>query len=170
MILRLVRHGETDWSAERRYTGRTDVDLNAEGRVQAAALSVIADTHYDSIWCSDLRRCLDTARLMGVTATPTPELREFDFGELEGKRWDDLDGPTQRGLLVFDGFVAPGGESVAAFGERIDAFVAGLGPGHHLLVAHGGVVRHLLRRTGVDADVRPGTWRDLEPGAADQRG
>ena len=164
MILRLVRHGETDWSAERRYTGRTDVDLNAEGRVQAAALSVIADAPYASIWCSDLSRCVETARLMGVVAELTPELREFDFGELEGKTWDELDDATQQGLLDFDGFVAPGGESVAAFGERIDAFVAGLGPGHHLLIAHGGVVRHLLRRTGTDADVRPGTWRDLELG------
>lgn len=164
LILRLVRHGETDWSAERRYTGRTDVDLNAAGRVQAAALSRIADERYDSIWCSDLHRCVETARLMGVAATPTAELREFDFGEIEGKRWEDLDQGTQRGLLDFDGFVAPGGESVAAFGERIDTFVARLGPGHHLVIAHGGVVRHLLRRTGTDADVRPGTWRDVEIG------
>ncbi|MEM8705368.1 MAG: histidine phosphatase family protein, partial [Actinomycetota bacterium] len=62
-----------------------------------------------------------------------------------------------------DGFVAPGGESVVAFGARIDAFVAGLRPGRHLVIAHGGVIRHLLRRTGTDADVRPGTWRDLDP-------
>ena len=162
MRLRLVRHGETDWSAERRYTGHSDVPLNAVGVAQAEALASIAEGPYDSIWCSDLTRCVETARLMGVDAMPTPELREFDFGDLEGKRWDDLDELIRQGLLDFDGFVAPGGESVAEFGARIDAFVHDLGRGHHLLVVHGGVIRHLLRRSGVDADVRPGTWRDLD--------
>ncbi|MAJ88136.1 MAG: alpha-ribazole phosphatase, partial [Acidimicrobiaceae bacterium] len=111
MILRLVRHGETDWSAERRYTGRSNVGLNSVGRRQAAALAVIAAGPYDSVWCSDLGRCVETATLMEAEATPTPELREFDFGEIEGRRWPDLDEATQRGLLDFDGFVAPGGES-----------------------------------------------------------
>ena len=162
MRLRLVRHGETDWSAERRYTGHTDVPLNAVGVAQAEALCTIAAGPYDSIWCSDLSRCVETACLMGVDAKPTPQLREFDFGEIEGKRWDDLDEATQQGMLDFDGFVAPGGESVAAFGTRLDEFVAELGLGHHLLVVHGGVVRHLLRRAGADAEVRPASWRDLE--------
>lgn len=162
LILRLVRHGETDWSAEGRYTGRTDVSLNTSGRAQAAALSTIADGPYESIWVSDLARCVETVRLMGVTATPTRELREFDFGDMEGKRWDDLDTVVQQGLLDFDGFVAPGGESVDDFGARIHRFVASLGSGHHLLITHGGVVRHLLRRTGTDVHVAPGSWRDLE--------
>lgn len=162
MRLRLVRHGETDWSTERRYTGHTDVPLNRAGVAQAETLRAIAEGPYDSTWCSDLTRCVETARLMGVDAAPTPALREFDFGEIEGKRWDELDEATQRGLLDFEGFVAPGGESVAEFGARIDAFVDDLGSGNHLLVVHGGVIRHLLRRTGLDADVRPGTWRDLD--------
>ena len=162
MRLRLVRHGETDWSAQRRYTGHTDVPLNPSGVVQAEALRSIADEPYDSVWCSDLTRCVETARLMGVDAVCTPALREFDFGDIEGKRWDDLDEATQRGLLAFDGFVAPGGESVVDFAGRVDAFVTDLGAGHHLLVVHGGVVRHLLRRAGADADVRPGSWRDVE--------
>jgi len=162
LTLRLVRHGETDWSAQRRYTGRTDLALNAAGRTQAAGLAAIAGDPYDSVWCSDLARCVETARLMGVMASRTPALREFDFGELEGKQWDELDDAAQQALLAFDGFAAPGGDSVADFGARVDEFVDGLGDGHHLLVTHGGVIRHLLRRVAGDADVRPGTWRDLE--------
>ena len=162
VTLRLVRHGETDWSAERRYTGHTDVPLNPAGMVQADALRSIAAERYDSIWCSDLRRCLETAEGMGVDAVPTPRLREFDFGAIEGKRWNDLDDATQQGLLDFDDFSAPDGESVAAFGARVDGFVADLGPGRHLLVVHGGVIRHLLRRVDEDRDVRPGTWCDVE--------
>ena len=162
VTLRLVRHGETDWSAERRYTGRTDVTLNKTGISQAKALTVISSDRYDSIWCSSLTRCVETARLMGVKADPTPHLQEFDFGKIEGLTWDELDSTTQNGLLDFNGFVAPNGESVSLFGRRIDAFVEGLGPGRHLLITHGGVIRHLLRRSGTDVDVRPGTWRDID--------
>ena len=162
VTLRLVRHGETDWSAERRYTGRTDVTLNEAGIAQARALTVIAGDRYDSVWCSSLTRCVETARLMGVTADPTPHLQEFDFGEIEGLTWDELDSTAQNGLLDFNRFIAPGGESVTLFGRRIDAFVEGLGPGRHLLITHGGVIRYLLRQSGTDADVRPGTWRDIE--------
>ena len=162
VTLRLVRHGETDWSAERRYTGRTDVTLNETGIAQAQALRVISGDRYDSVWCSSLTRCIETARLMGVAADPTPHLQEFDFGKIEGLTWDELGNTTQNGLLDFNGFVAPDGESVILFGRRIDAFVEGLGPGRHLLITHGGVIRYLLRRSGTDADVRPGTWRDID--------
>lgn len=167
MILRLVRHGETDWAAEGRYTGRSDVPLNAAGWAQAESLADIAGVGYASCWTSDLTRCVETARLMGVDATPTAQLREFDFGRIEGQRWDDLDPTTRQRLLDFDGFVSPGGERVTDFGARIDAFVEGLGEGHHLLITHGGVIRYLLRRVGTDTRVGPGTWRDLEllPGA-----
>ena len=99
---------------------------------------------------------------MGVTADPTPHLQEFDFGEIEGLTWDELDTTAQNGLLDFNRFIAPGGESVTLFGRRIDAFVEGLGPGRHLLITHGGVIRYLLRQSGTDADVRPGTWRDID--------
>ncbi len=163
-LLRLVRHGETGGAATGRYTGRRDIALNHTGTAQVAALRVIADHEYTSRWTSDLTRCVETARLMGVDATPTAELREFDFGSIEGLRWDELDEGTQQQLLDFDGFEAPDGERVADFGARIDAFVDGLGPGHHLLVTHGGVIRHLLRRTGIDARVEPGSWRDLDLG------
>lgn len=162
LTLRLVRHGETDWAAERRYTGRSDVALNAVGIAQARSLHSIVDLAYTSCWTSDLVRCMETTRLMGASATPASELREFDFGHIEGKRWEELDAATKRGLLDFDGFAAPGGETVVDFGARIDAFVDRLGDGHHLLITHGGVIRHLLRRTGTDATVEPGSWRDVD--------
>ena len=162
MILRLVRHGETDWSAEGRFTGRSDVPLNTVGVAQAMALAALAADDHASCWTSDLVRCAQTARLMGVAARPTPELREFDFGRIEGQRWDELDPETQRRLVDFDGFAAPGGQRVTDFAARIEAFVGRLGPGRHLLITHGGVIHQLLRRTGSDARVEPGSWRDVE--------
>lgn len=84
--------------------------------------------------------------MIGLDAPRVEALQEFEFGTMEGKRWDDLDPATQAALIDFDRFEAPGGETVAALGARIDAFVAGLGPGRHLLVTHGGVIRYLQRR------------------------
>ena len=160
--LRLVRHGSTGWTAERRYTGHADLSLDWRGRTEAKALSEALCGRYDSVWTSDLQRCVETARLAGLEATPTSALREFDFGLLEGKTWDELEPATQSALAAFDGFQAPGGESVAAFGERIDCFVDSLVAGRHLLVTHGGVIRHLTRRAGEDKLVAPAGWCDLD--------
>lgn len=162
LTVRLVRHGQTDWSTARRYCGHTDVALNLDGRSQARVLAAIADASYTSCWTSDLARCVETARLMGVDAAPTADLREFDFGEIEGRRWAELEPATRRELAEFDGFQAPGGENVVRFGARVDAFVDRLGLGHHLLITHGGVIRHLQRRSATETDIGPGTWRDIE--------
>ena len=157
LTLVLVRHGETDWTTSGRYCGRCDVPLNEMGRSQAATLGHLAEHTFDSVWTSPLGRCVETAAIMGADAVPVDALVEFDFGAMEGRRWDDLDPTTQAALIAFDGFEAPGGEAVSAFGERIDAFIAGLGAGRHLLITHGGVIRHLLRQAGRDEHVPAGS-------------
>lgn len=167
LTLVLVRHGETDWTAHRRYCGRADISLNGVGREQATRLASLASESYSSIWTSPLARCRETAALMGVVAATASELQEFDFGEIEGKRWEDLDSRTQAALVDVDGFVAPGGESVAGFTERIDGFVSTLSPGRHLLVSHGGVIRHLLRRAGRSELVAPGAFVEISVRAVD---
>lgn len=63
LTLRLLRHGETDWAAQRRYTGHVDVPLNARGRAQAEALRSLNAPSYDSVWSSDLSRCNSSAAL-----------------------------------------------------------------------------------------------------------
>ncbi len=159
--LRLVRHGATRWSSEGRFAGHADIELSDAGRRQAATLRDRLGAGFDSVWSSDLRRCVETAALAGVKAKTTGSLRELDFGSIEGKRWEELDPGTQRDLVAFDEFHAPGGESVAAFTTRIDQFLEELRTGHHLLVTHGGVIRYLSRRVGHDVRVEPADWIDL---------
>lgn len=161
LTLRLLRHGATDWSDAGRYCGLRDIDLNPDGR-QAAAVLAIDHDEFDLVQTSDLRRCVETASLAGLDAVPTSALREFDFGEIEGRTWDELDAAMQDRLVAFDDFVAPGGDAVADFAARIDAHVAGLPDGRHLFVTHGGVIRYLLRREDQDRRVAPASWVDLE--------
>lgn len=169
----LLRHGETAWSREGRFCGHRDEALTPGGRAQGRAVGeALAGSAFEAIWTSDLRRTIETARLalaaMGSEAVATPDarLRELDFGEMEGLRWDNLDAERREALLAFDTFAAPGGGSVAAMRERVRAFVRGLGTGRHLVVTHGGVIRVLLRELGEDAHVPPGGLAVLEPGAA----
>ena len=141
----LVRHGETDWSAAGRFTGWTDLSLNVTGRRQARSLHGYWDgVGFSTVWSSDLRRSIETARLAGA---PPPRLdrrlRELDFGSIEGRTWDQLDPATQAAMLAFDGFTADGGESVAELRERVLAFVDDLRAGDHLVFTHGGVIRLL---------------------------
>ena len=159
----LVRHGATDWSAAGRLCGSSDVPLSTEGRAQADPIrSRLAGHSFDGVWTSDLARAREFARLAVGQATPDPRLRELDFGELEGKRWKDVDASSRRALVRFEGFVAPGGESVAQLEERVGRFLAELEPGDHLLVTHGGVIRLLARRLGVAFAPLPGEMTVLE--------
>ena len=158
MILRLwlVRHGSTDWSEAGRLTGWTDVPLNDRGRAQARGLAqVLGQQSFIGAWSSDLIRAVETAQLASVDAVLDPRLREVDFGQLEGVRWDEIPSPTREALREFDGFQAPGGESVAGLRQRVAQFTHGLGEGDHVLFTHGGVIRALLRQAGQDRWVGP---------------
>jgi probable phosphoglycerate mutase len=123
-------------------------------------LSLIA---YEYLWSSDLQRCVETARIVAGEPIVDKRLREFDFGTIEGLRFDELDAATQDGLVSFDGFAAPGGETVPEFRQRIEEFFDELPRGRHVIVTHGGVIRLLLRQQGHDFRVAPGGLVHLSP-------
>jgi broad specificity phosphatase PhoE len=83
----LVRHGETEWSAAGRHTGRTDVPLTGLGRCQAEALGRLLKGHaFDLILSSPLSRAVETCRLAGCgdAAALNNDLLEWDYGIYEG--------------------------------------------------------------------------------------
>ncbi|MFI2210905.1 histidine phosphatase family protein [Streptomyces sp. NPDC020141] len=88
--LLLARHGQTVWHAENRYAGVSDVALTDEGRRQARQLGEWAARHpVDAIRTSTLSRAIETAApacaALGLTPHRDPELRECDFGVVEGR-------------------------------------------------------------------------------------
>jgi broad specificity phosphatase PhoE len=87
--LLLVRHGATTLSAEDRFAGATDIPLSDEGRAQAAALAErLRDDPISAIYCSPMRRTLETASIIAEPHTlapiSRPALREIDHGHWEG--------------------------------------------------------------------------------------
>jgi len=84
-----LRHGVTDWNAQGRFQGRTDIPLNDEGIAQAqAAANRLRELSFDHVVASPLVRALKTAEIIAA-ATGKPldvddGIIECDFGSLEG--------------------------------------------------------------------------------------
>jgi alpha-ribazole phosphatase len=86
----LIRHGQTSWNKERKFLGRTDIPLDAEGTQQAAhAAESLASTPFAALYSSPLARAWGTATAIaatrGIDIQAVPQLTELNQGELEGK-------------------------------------------------------------------------------------
>jgi probable phosphoglycerate mutase len=138
--LYLIRHGETEWSLSGRHTGRTDLALTAHGEQQARTLvSTLASIQFEHVFTSPLQRARQTCTLagLGACAEIAPDLAEWDYGEYEGRRSDDIR-MTRPGWTVYrDG--CPGGEDAAQVSDRADRLIAKLADmsGNIALFSHG---------------------------------
>jgi broad specificity phosphatase PhoE len=145
----LIRHGETEWSASGRHTGRTDIPLNAAGESQAVELGKrLAGRHFAAVLCSPLGRARETCRLAGYgdAASPADDLREWDYGECEGRTTAELRA-RDPGWSVWTRRL-PGGETLEAVGRRADRVIerAVAAGGDVALFAHAHVLRILTAR------------------------
>ncbi|TAK86241.1 MAG: 2,3-bisphosphoglycerate-dependent phosphoglycerate mutase [Betaproteobacteria bacterium] len=94
-LLILIRHGESQWNLDQRFTGWADVDVTAEGVAQmqdAAAALREAGLRFDVGYSSVLRRCirslrvlLDTLDCMWVPEVLDWRLNERHYGALTGR-------------------------------------------------------------------------------------
>lgn len=84
----LIRHGETKWNALGKFQGSKDINLSEEGILQAKFLKKRLQNNFDCIYCSPLKRALNTAEILSNDTNLDPiiyqDLREIDFGEWEG--------------------------------------------------------------------------------------
>ncbi|CEP19200.1 hypothetical protein [Parasitella parasitica] len=156
----LVRHGNTDANNERWLQGHVDTDLNENGLSQAACCGKRLHTaSYDHVYCSDLKRCKQTASAILAHHSPNisidyiPMLRERDFGKLSRQPLSYLLSESQRQGLSVDEFVSKhGGESDFTFQSRVISawnFIIRDAQDKHyqsvLVVTHGGPLKHLAR-------------------------
>jgi len=144
----LIRHGQTEWSANGRHTSYTDLDLTEAGVEQAQlAGERLSGRTFAAVISSPRKRALRTAELAGLAVTETTEdLAEWNYGEYEGITSAAIQETRPGWSLWTDG--APGGESPAEVAERLDRVLARartfLASGDVALIAHG----HSLRVVG----------------------
>ena len=173
-VLILLRHGETEWSAGGRHTGRTDIPLTARGEAQAAAFApALAAWNIRAVFTSPAERAIRTAKLAGLgDAEQDSDLWEWDYGSCEGKTTEQIRAKWPGWYLWRDGVLRGDaehpGETVQEVGARADAVLGRVRPllgqnaargadhggGDVVLVAHGHVLRVLTAR-----------WLGLEPSA-----
>lgn len=159
----VVRHGETDWNADGRLQGQTDIPLNARGRDQAAAVGrLLAAARVDltgrAFVASPLARATETMRLMrGALGLPANDfrtdsrLKELSFGAWEGSTMATIRERHPAAMRARDAdrwsYRPPDGESYDDLALRVGAALDEI-EGPALLVAHGGVSRALLAMLG----------------------
>lgn len=153
MILHLVRHARSD-GADNRCIGHTDLPLSRsssdDARHTAARWQLGAIAGLQCI-SSDLDRACETATLLTAPDTQRqtdPRLREMNFGEWDGREWDDIERTDGAGLQSWMAdwttVRAPGGESFGDVIKRVSNLLDELprdGDGTTLIVAHAGSIR-----------------------------
>jgi probable phosphoglycerate mutase len=148
----LLRHGETEWSRDRKHTSHTDLDLTEHGREQARFAAVtLARLGLDNplVISSPRRRAVATAELAGLSVDEiSPLLVEWDYGDYEGLTTHEIRTQTPGWLLWTYG--CPGGESVDQVSMRADQAVAyaldHMGERDVVFVSHGHFSRSVITR------------------------
>ena len=156
MLIYLLRHGQTEYNAQKRYQGQRDIPLSPAGAAQLCR----ADFDPDVVYVSTLQRTSQTAHILFPTAklVQVDGLKEMCFGSFEGRNFIEMEHDPDYLAWVNANCESPcpDGETKAAFSERVcRAFAAlvdrALADGEETLVilAHGGTQMAALERYGV---------------------
>jgi probable phosphoglycerate mutase len=142
----LMRHGETEWSTSGAHTSRTDLPLLPSGIKQAQELAPkLKNQKFALVLVSPMQRARETCRLAGLSAQAevTDDLKEWDYGDYEGRTTHDIRQERPDWSLWRDG--VPNGESPDHVGERVQRVIQRClqTDGNVALFAHGHVLRIL---------------------------
>ncbi|NLZ62518.1 MAG: histidine phosphatase family protein [Lentisphaerae bacterium] len=156
----IVRHGETEGNRTRTLQGQSNTDLNQVGRLQVErlALRLQKQAPFTAVYSSDLQRAMDTARIIlekipAAPLIPTPALREWNLGHLQGYTWAELEDKSPGVREAFrqggEDVQAPGGEKRSELEKRVRECLQSLALRHVgeriLLVSHGGALRSMFK-------------------------
>ena len=161
-LLVLVRHGQSTWNLENRFTGETDIPLTELGRDEARAAGVrLRDIPFTHGFTSELQRAIDTMTLIleeahrqQLPVTRSRALNERNYGRLQGLNKKDVaEQYGEQQVAIWRRSFAirpPGGESLADTAARVipyyqQAIEPLLKKGQDILiVAHGNSLRALM--------------------------
>jgi probable phosphoglycerate mutase len=145
----LTRHGDTDWTEQRKHTGRTDIPLNARGEARARQLGEqLRRFDFSRVFTSPLQRAARTCEVAGYrdVATTDHDLVEWDYGTYEGLLTREILDQRPGWELFRDG--CPQGESPVDVAARADRFIARVRSlqGDVLTFSSGHIIRMIAAR------------------------
>jgi alpha-ribazole phosphatase len=151
VVIALFRHGLTEENKRKAYLGWNDSSLCPESQ-NLATIST-----YEFYFSSDLYRCINTAHLLfpGEHIYLLEELREMNFGNWEGKTYEELKDEKLYRQWIEDPshFCTPNGESFDEFSKRVEngwsrviQTVLSKNIQRCAVMTHGGVIRLLLAK------------------------
>jgi alpha-ribazole phosphatase len=144
----LVRHAQPVDDVRGLCYGSLDVELSDTGRAAAADLAQSLRGR-GTVYSSPRRRALETAAAISPDVLIDDDLRELDFGELEGRTYDEIaasEPELYRAWMERPTTVEfPGGESFAVLQRRVVAALDRIAE-PAIVVTHGGVIRAALAR------------------------
>ncbi|MDR0897380.1 MAG: histidine phosphatase family protein [Oscillospiraceae bacterium] len=167
--LLVLRHGRTETNERHVITGSMDIPLSPGGAAELSALRGRYPAANRFFTSGMLRARQSLALLYGeVPHTDFPDLGEYRFGIFEGRSHRDLllEEPIYQAWFVreSDDVICPGGESNRMFAERVArgfrAVIAESWEGLAVLIAHGGVIRQMIRQFA------PSAFEQKPPGNA----
>ncbi len=119
----MIRHGATKANEEHRYLGNTDESLSVQG-ITILQKEKNNGTYpmIDKLFTSPMKRCIQTVEILYPDIQPVivPDWREMDFGDFEGKNYQDLqEDPRYQKWIDSNGTLPfPNGESRENFIKR----------------------------------------------------
>ena len=158
--LHLIRHGMTDGNINGQYIGVTDLPLNTNG------INMLEDRKnegiypgVEAVYSSPLLRCTETAKIIypNKSVKTVEELKEYDFGDFEGKTAAELELTEDYKLWTSGKLPAPpNGEDNRKFAYRIclgiNRVVVDMsqnGTYEAAVIMHGGAIMSLLSVSGM---------------------
>ncbi len=152
----LVRHGVTDWHAERRVLGHRDVGLNPTGLEQARIVAAsLKDLPIGEVISSPMLRAVQTSEIIaeqyGIEIARDPRLADFRVGKWEGMAYEDVLVSPEYQRFVADPMSEriPGGEDLQQIRDRaigaVEQAIGDTPAGESVaIVTHAGIVRVVL--------------------------
>jgi len=146
--------------------GQTDVPLCPSFEKEAEKIMEQINSGFDVVYSSPLSRCMHLAQKISTLVKTDSRLIELNFGDWEGKYWNDID-QTPEAKMWFADYVntpAPNGESFADMIKRCRAFLEEImtsNYNHICIVSHGGIIRAIK---SIIENTPPGKAFDIQIG------
>ena len=144
MEVYLVRHIEPSIEKGICY-GQLDVAIPDDCQIQHQQIINELPHDFDAIFSSPLSRCKQLAEHISNTVIYDKRLMEVNFGDWEGKKWDDINQTDLNNWMNnYITAAPPNGESLTDVLNRFLDFIAEVKTTHHtkiLIVAHAGIIR-----------------------------